>query len=88
MSEERFDRESGGDFDRDVVVVGGGASGLSAALFLARYGLDTLVFDRGTSAIEQCYCIENYLGLLGIRPETFLELGREHVLYELSLIHI
>ncbi|WP_158059398.1 FAD-dependent oxidoreductase [Halorussus halophilus] len=70
------------EFDRDVVIVGGGASGLSAALFLSRYGLDALVFDRGTSAIEQCYCIENYLGLLGIRPETFLELGREHVRYE------
>ena len=82
MSVDELDPEFAGDFDRDVVVVGGGASGLSAALFLARYGLDALVFDRGTSAIEQCYCIENYLGLLGIRPETFLELGREHVRYE------
>ena len=70
------------DFDRDAVVVGGGASGLSAAVFLARYGFDVLVFDRGTSAIGQCYCVENYLGFLGIAPEQFLELGREHVRYE------
>lgn len=73
---------TGIEFDRDVVVVGGGASGLSAAVFLARYGLDTLVFDLGKSAIKRCYSLENYLGFLGIRPETFLELGREHARYE------
>lgn len=66
----------------DVVVVGGGAAGLSAALFTQRYGLETLVLDRGSSAIRRCYDVENYLGLLGIDPETFLELGRAHVRYE------
>lgn len=66
----------------DVVVVGGGASGLAAALFTARYGLDTLVFDRGQSAIRRSYTIENYLGFLGVTPEQFLRLGRAHVQYE------
>jgi thioredoxin reductase len=63
----------------DVVVVGGGASGLATALFTARYGLDTLVFDRGQSAIRRAYSIENYLGFLAVDPETFLRLGRAHV---------
>jgi thioredoxin reductase len=63
----------------DVVVIGGGASGLAAALFTARYGLDTLVFDRGQSAIRRSYVVENYLGFLAIDPETFLRLGRAHV---------
>jgi len=76
------DREHDRDFDREVVIVGGGASGLSAAVFLARYGLDALVFDRGNSAIKRCYSLENYLGFPGIKPETFLDLARDHARYE------
>lgn len=66
----------------DLVIVGGGASGLAAGVFAARYGLDTLIFDRGQSAIRQSYNIENYLGFLGIDPATFLELGRAHAKFE------
>ena len=69
--------------DHDVLVVGGGAAGLSAATFLARYGFDTLVFARGTSAIGQCAHLENYLGFpAGITPERFLRLGRTQVEHE------
>lgn len=66
----------------DVAVVGGGASGLAAAVFAARYGLDTVVLDRGTSAIRRCYLVENYVGFLGIDPESFLALARGHARYE------
>jgi glycine/D-amino acid oxidase-like deaminating enzyme len=60
-----------------VVVVGGGAAGLSAAVFCARYGLDTLVLARGKSAIHQCAHLENYLGFPGgVSPERFVALGR------------
>ena len=69
--------------DHDVLVVGGGAAGLSAAVFLARYGLDTLVLARGKSAIGQCAHLENYLGFpAGITPERFLALGRTQVEHE------
>ena len=69
--------------DHDVLVVGGGAAGLSAATFLARYGFDTLVLARGTSAIGQCAHLENYLGFpAGITPERFLTLGRTQVEHE------
>jgi thioredoxin reductase (NADPH) len=66
----------------DVVIVGGGASGLSAGVFTSRYGLETLILDRGASAIQRCYNIGNYLGFLAIDPGTFLELGRAHARYE------
>lgn len=80
-----FDTEKSAEPPADsyeVVVVGGGAAGLAAATFTARYGLDTLVLDRGASAIRRCYNVENYLGLLGVGPEQFLRLGRAHARYE------
>jgi len=65
--------------EHDVAVVGGGAAGLAAAVFTARYGLETAVFDGGKSAIKQCAYIENYLGFPdGITPDRFLELGQAH----------
>ena len=71
--------DSNSPLDYDVVVVGGGASGLSAAVFLARFGFETAVFARGASAIKQCAHLENYLGFpSGISPERFLALGRTH----------
>ena len=70
-------------FDYDVVVVGGGAAGLSASIFTARAGLATLVFAQGKSAIRQCAHLENYLGFPGgLSPERFLELGRDQARLE------
>ena len=69
--------------DWDAVVVGGGAAGLSAAVFLARYGLETLVLARGKSAIHQCAHLENYLGFPGgVSPERFVALGRSQAEHE------
>ncbi|WP_135301900.1 NAD(P)/FAD-dependent oxidoreductase [Haloarcula amylovorans] len=63
----------------DVVVVGGGPAGCSAGVFTARYGLDTVVFDRGNSSLARCAYLQNYLGFPGgIDIETFLELARDH----------
>jgi threonine dehydrogenase-like Zn-dependent dehydrogenase len=65
--------------DHDVAVVGGGPAGCSAAVFAARYGLDTVVFDRGTSSLRQCAFIENYLGFPGgIDVETFEAMAQAH----------
>ncbi len=63
--------------DYDVAVGGGGAAGLSAAVFTARYGLETVVFDGGKAAITQCAHVENYLGFPGgVSPDRLLALGR------------
>lgn len=64
----------------DVVVVGGGPAGSTAAVFAARYGLDTVVFDRGNAALPRCGYLENYPGFPGgVDVETFRDLLAAHV---------
>lgn len=58
--------------DYDVAVVGGGPTGATSALFTERYGLETVVFDRGPSSIARCGHLENYPGFPGgIDVETY-----------------
>nr|WP_233341052.1 FAD-dependent oxidoreductase [Haloprofundus sp. MHR1] len=68
------------DSKYDVAVVGGGPAGCSASLFTGRYGLDTLVFDRGRSSLQRCAHLENYLGFpAGIGIRRMYELMHDHV---------
>ncbi|GAB7094188.1 NAD(P)/FAD-dependent oxidoreductase [Halolamina litorea] len=61
--------------DHDVVVVGGGPTGSGVATFTARYGLDTVVYDRGNAALARAAFIENYPGFPGgIDTETLTDL--------------
>jgi thioredoxin reductase len=64
----------------DVVVVGGGPAGAAATVFAARYGLETVVFDRGSSALRRCAYLENYLGFPGgVDVDVFHDLMHAHV---------
>jgi hypothetical protein len=72
--------ESVDDSAVDVVIVGGGPAGSSAAVFAAGYGLDVVVFDRGNSALRRCAVLENYLGFPGgVGVDAFHDLMYAHV---------
>ena len=62
---------------RDVIVIGGGMAGLSAAIYLGRAQRDTLVIDSGHSMAKWEPVVENYLGFAdGIHGEELLRQGR------------
>ena len=59
----------------DVLVVGGGVAGLSAALFTARAGLPTRVVSTGESILERNAHLENFPGFpAGVNPRLLLDL--------------
>jgi thioredoxin reductase (NADPH) len=69
------------DFDnpniREVIVVGGGIAGLSAAIYLGRAQRDVLVIDSGHSMAKWEPVVQNYLGFPnGVGGEELLRNGR------------
>lgn len=62
---------------REVIVIGGGIAGLSAAIYLGRAQRDTLVIDSGHSMAKWEPIVENYLGFpKGVSGEDLLKNGR------------
>jgi thioredoxin reductase (NADPH) len=72
----------------DAIIVGGGAGGLSAAIYLQRYKLSCLVIEKGRGRSFWMQELRNYLGL---PPETpgrdLLQQGTHHSL-ELGADHL
>ncbi len=46
----------------EIIVIGGGPGGISAALYAKRAGIDVLVIDNGVSSLRKAPSIENYYG--------------------------
>jgi len=62
---------------REVIIVGGGIAGLSAAIYLGRAQRDVLVIDSGHSMAKWEPVVQNYLGFpKGVGGEQLLRNGR------------
>ena len=63
----------------DVVIVGGGPAGLSAALVLGRCRRQVVICDSGTPRNAASTALHGYLTRDGVAPLELLRLGREEV---------
>ncbi|WP_026660899.1 thioredoxin-disulfide reductase [Butyrivibrio sp. AC2005] len=66
---------------RDLIIIGSGPAGLSAAVYAKRAGLDTLVIEKDPVSGGQIlitYEVDNYLGLPGINGFDMGMKFREH----------
>jgi thioredoxin reductase len=68
-----------GDSVFDVIIVGGGPAGLSAALVLGRSRRRVLVCDAGEPRNAASHGLHGFLTRDGIEPAEFLHLGREQL---------
>ncbi len=66
----------------DVIIIGGGPAGLTAAQYSARAGLRTVVIDKSSSASALSYAriIENYPGVGAISGKELLDKFREQAI--------
>ena len=62
----------------DVLVVGGGPAGLSAALFAQKNGLETICLDTDGTWMHKAHLF-NYLGIDSIDGSVFMETARSQV---------
>jgi thioredoxin reductase len=68
------------DKTTECVIVGAGAAGLSAALFLARAGRSTIVFDAGKKRISSVSVVREHLGFDGVSSAGYLAGARSEAL--------
>lgn len=62
----------------DVAIIGDGPGGLSAALFLAKNGLSTVVYGQDKTAMHWAF-LKNYLGLEEISGTDFQTIAKKQV---------
>src|SRR5581483_5805336 len=73
---KRIQRKTEVCFMYDIIIVGAGPAGASAALFAAKAGKKTLVIDSDKSMTKRAW-IENHYGVKEITGPEMIELGKE-----------
>ena len=61
----------------NIVIIGSGPAGISAALYAVRAGVDTTVLTKGPGALDRAEKIENYYGFA--EPVSGAELERRSI---------
>ena len=59
----------------DSIIIGKGPAGISAAIYLKRYGYNPLVIGKDGGALEKAHLIENYYGIESITGNDLIESG-------------
>lgn len=82
VSEEVVER------DYDVVIIGAGAAGLSAAVYSVRSGMTALVIDKSVSGglTAESPLVENYLGYKAIKGTDLAKKFTEHALEYVKIL--
>ena len=61
----------------DVIIIGSGPAGISAAIYSKRAKKDIIIISNGKSALEKAEKIENYYGIESISGKELYEVGLE-----------
>ena len=57
----------------NVIIIGGGPAGVSAALYLARANIKTAIVENGPGALARAHKIENFYGIAASGPRLYAE---------------
>ncbi len=68
--------------DVDLLIIGAGPAGLSAAIYAVRSGLNTFVIDKGNAGglAEDAPLVENYLGFEAMKGEDLAKRFKKHAM--------
>jgi len=80
MLVHRLEDVTGGIGMFDVLIIGGGIAGGSAAIYTAQGGLKTAVADSGKSQIKQVSKLSNYPGINEIKGQSLLATIKEQAI--------
>lgn len=64
---------------RDAVIIGGGAAGLTAALYLGRFRRQVVVLDTGQQANRVSHAAHGFFTRDGTAPSELIRIGREQL---------